>query len=727
MENALTDSFTNERNELDEVELDEWQKCSDDQDYLVTGTTGYYYILVPQATIGNTIDLETITEQLTPEFLAASKTAKDEDRNLLSLYIDTEGKYCPDYLLVAGLDLVSQKFLHYLEYKFALDPIEYNNVTFVTKNGERIDNYCLLIPETIDCLMNVRYDPDGALTYFEVDPYLTNGEEIFRAPGFPYLIVTRKLNRIEFSGFKCQRIEVFFDYPAIREADLRERQRKKPLIAARDAFQTQANRIQNLGYVSVYTGYLERNNLAAEIGRGLQKIFDSFQGVNSSIDILTGYGLTFVLSLEGDCLELARVNGKVFNEWRISLDSLQPARDYCVKLPEILHAVARRYYDETVIYHLCNQGQLLADYPKIHAEQIMDLYLLAEGSESIKPLLIYRYLPQPQQQLANAQKQSIPDLNGKRLWRYDFSGKRWPELKINDADLQGARFDGAQLAKAEFVNCDLTEATFRKADLKQAKFTNCKLRRTNFDRADLRGAELAGSDLYHCSFIRSNLREAKIKNQRLEKVYFEQANLFDAVFEAPGPLVDGVFRLCDLRGAKFIGAPEEIDNIIFDCDFRNSDLTGCCFDVYRISKGIFTRTLLSHASFASCNKITLSDFRWAVCVGMDLGQIEIYNCDFSFVDLSKMKTMKGSLFAGNNFAHTNLSRYSFKSGYWFNHLVCTNLSDCNLEGVDFTSSYLIFPNFTGAILKEVRFSKEQMQYVINLTSMQRNGIVIVSE
>jgi uncharacterized protein YjbI with pentapeptide repeats len=332
--------------------------------------------------------------------------------------------------------------------------------------------------------------------------------------------------------------------------------------------------------------------------------------------------------------------------------------------------------------------------------------------------MVYHYYPRLQQQLMTKQNQSPPNLNGKRLWRYDFSGKRWPELKINGADLQGARFDGAQLAKAEFVNCDLTEATFRKADLKQAKFTNCKLRRTNLDRADLRGAELAGSDLYHCSFIRSNLREAKIKNQRFEKVYFEQANLFDAVFEVPGHLADGIFRLCDLRGAKFIGAPWQANSMIAGCDFRNSDLTGCRVEAHWISKSNFTMAKLSGVHFATCQLISMSNFQWSICNGIDFGEVDFQSNDFSFVNLSQMKTMKGATFVDNNFTRASLAGYSFRSGgYLYNKLVYTDLSNSNLEGVDFSGSYLVFPDFQGAILNDACFHKGQLPYIKNLTSL----------
>jgi uncharacterized protein YjbI with pentapeptide repeats len=549
---------------------------------------------------------------------------------------------------------------------------------------------------------------------------------LFRVKGFPYLIVTTKLNRIEFCGYQCQRIETFFDYPAIRESDYRERISKQKLEIVKKAFHEQSVKLNQWKCSPIYTQLLEQSALAQDLAAGLKKVFDSYQGKPEALVTSSAGMLTLFLSAERDCLELNRDCQELFGQWSISLEALQPARAYLEQLPELLKPVAYDLFDETVFDHLSAAFKLLDAYESIHGEQIFRVYLRKAGQNTINPILIYHYLPKLQQQLATVKNQLLSDLNGKCLWQYDLSGKNWPNLKISNADLRRVNFDAAQLTKAEFSNCDLTDATFRKADLKQVKFSNCLLRRTIFDRADLREAELTGSDLYHCSFAKSNLREGKIKNERLEKAYFFQTILFDAVVEAPGDIFDCVFRLGDLRGAKVVGAPEEVDNTMSNCDFRNADLTGCCLDVYRVSKGNFSKTVLNHTLFANCDKITLSNFRWAACVGLHLGQIEVYNCDFSFVDLSRMKTMKGALFVGNNFTHTNLSRYSFKTGYWLNKLVETDLSDCNLEGVDFSNSYLIFPNFKGAILKGARFREGQLQYIKNLSSMQGSGIKVIT-
>jgi hypothetical protein len=367
--------------ELDPVEVDEWQKCSDDADYPATGATGCYCVLVPQETGAFGLDAKAIGKHLTPEFLAQSKTAKEADLNLRPLYIDDAGQYFPDYLIVAGLDLVSQKFLRYLEYKFILEPYVYNPIFLVAKNGERIESYYLLIPETLDCLINTSYTSTGQLAYYEIDTFQTQGKELFRVKGFPYLIVTAKLNRIEFCGYQCPRIEAFFNYPTVREKEYRERMGKRPLIAAQNDYQAETAKLKQWSYFSGYTGMLARCNLGREIAAGLKNIFESYRGEPSALSTPSGAGLSFVLSAKRESLELSEDCRDFFSQWRISLDGLQTVKEYLAQLPKSLKPAARRLFDETVFDHLCAGLKLLDAYGQIHGDQIFSVIFKDRRSE----------------------------------------------------------------------------------------------------------------------------------------------------------------------------------------------------------------------------------------------------------------------------------------------------------------------------------------------------------
>lgn len=87
------------------------------------------------------------------------------------------------------------------------------------------------------------------------------------------------------------------------------------------------------------------------------------------------------------------------------------------------------------------------------------------------------------------------DLSGAML-----SGASLLRTRLDGVSLVRAQLDRVFAAGASFAECDLREADLRGADLRNARFTYCDLRGARFDNADLRGCSLRGSFVRGASF-----------------------------------------------------------------------------------------------------------------------------------------------------------------------------------------------------------------------------------
>jgi hypothetical protein len=139
-----------------------------------------------------------------------------------------------------------------------------------------------------------------------------------------------------------------------------------------------------------------------------------------------------------------------------------------------------------------------------------------------------------------------------KLRRQDFANAKFAGIILHGLDLEGSRFDGANLKNAEFsfsglkgasfANADLTgadlayarcpEASFegavlKKADLKEANFRHC-----NFRKADLSGASLAYSNVGGADF-----RDATLDGVQFEHTMFDEQTVFPPDFVPPEGLV----------------------------------------------------------------------------------------------------------------------------------------------------------------------------------------------
>ena len=101
-------------------------------------------------------------------------------------------------------------------------------------------------------------------------------------------------------------------------------------------------------------------------------------------------------------------------------------------------------------------------------------------------------------------------MEGANLTRSDLQGVRFQEANLRRADLTGADLRGAT-----FDDCDLGAATLRGADLQGATFKRVDLRGAGLRDAKLSGVDLTGCDLRHVRVCDAWLEKTRMHRDQL--------------------------------------------------------------------------------------------------------------------------------------------------------------------------------------------------------------------
>jgi uncharacterized protein YjbI with pentapeptide repeats len=538
--------------------------------------------------------------------------------------------------------------------------------------------------------------------------------------------VTQPLNRIDFAGYECARLENYFDYAGVRDRDYREREKGAPLAEALKDYERRAMASDNYNYKYGLSRAADPKLFRSGITSGLQSIFAGYNGPGFPTENLAERSLTFAISPEG----LVSLRDPAdFTQSEFNLAALPLAYQYLGTVPEVLKAAGRRVIQETILSALIAECRILEKYPQIHGGQRFRIYAELDDLPTTNPPLLYDYKNQEQRLAEMTTEFAKFAWNDREMREYDFSGKNLSGLKIHGANLSLTKFNGCNLNNTEFSECDLTGAEFKQAKLQGAKFVKCELNRTNFNYAEMAKAEIVGSDLFQCSFIKTDLRETLIQSIKLSKAYFFKAKLQKAKFQIRMTTLNVVFRLCDLRGVLFSGDYNKTVNIMAGCDFRGSDLSESRFAFNRVARTNFTKAKLIGANLTQCKSFNKCNFKSIRCAGSNLDGLTLSECNFTKVDLTMLTPKSGAIFAeNNNFTQANLSGYDFSvTGYlWANNLTNANLSNCNLEDADLSTSKLLNTNFSGANMNQAFLETGQLEW-IRLSAKQRNEIQLINE
>lgn len=117
------------------------------------------------------------------------------------------------------------------------------------------------------------------------------------------------------------------------------------------------------------------------------------------------------------------------------------------------------------------------------------------------------------------------------LQRYAAGDREFEEIRLGNADLQGAILHGIDLSEAILSNANLSRADLRGADLSWADLSGA-----NLQGADLRGAILTRADLTRANLTRANLRKADLSLANLTETQLNEAIMPDGQIHDATPV-----------------------------------------------------------------------------------------------------------------------------------------------------------------------------------------------
>ena len=134
------------------------------------------------------------------------------------------------------------------------------------------------------------------------------------------------------------------------------------------------------------------------------------------------------------------------------------------------------------------------------------------------------------------------------LRRVNFFNLACDGLSIENSDLQGARFDKADIREATLTGCEFTSATFRDARLNLSRIENCDMSLCNLDGANLFAADLTGSRFRTVDFSQTRLDGVTARDTDFSMATLRFKRFVD------GRLKGVNFTEADLSGSDFSGA-----------------------------------------------------------------------------------------------------------------------------------------------------------------------------
>jgi fluoroquinolone resistance protein len=209
---------------------------------------------------------------------------------------------------------------------------------------------------------------------------------------------------------------------------------------------------------------------------------------------------------------------------------------------------------------------------------------------------------------------------------------------IQDRDLSGESWSGADLPSLRLEGCTVTEATFRDTVLEEARFVRCKFVRCRWSHSDLREAVFED-----CQFADPEGRKgASIAFSRLEQA---------------------VFKRCDLRNARFEGAE------LYASRFEACNLMAAAFPKTSFGKSFGPKVIKTAVAFHDCN-LELADLSAAKLGGCDLTKSRLRETDLTGADLEGadltgadlfLAILEGAKMAGADLREAEISGFDLRA------------------------------------------------------------------
>lgn len=235
----------------------------------------------------------------------------------------------------------------------------------------------------------------------------------------------------------------------------------------------------------------------------------------------------------------------------------------------------------------------------------------------------------------------------------NFRSLNLKEADLSEVHLLGADFTHAELNKSNLSRSNITGCKFNKVDLSDTNFSGAFVSGSDFSDVEIQGANLTGSGFIECNFTNVNfsgMNLSIVRNNGFAGSNFTKANL----------------KRANLQGLTLqFGTAGSVNHRTI---FYGADLSHANFSGARIN-GDFREANLFKANLSN-TLITLSDFKEAKFENTRFNGSKIYGSDLS----------------GHDFRLISLPT----------SILDSNLSGCNFQGVDLSSTELDENDLSGA-------------------------------
>jgi len=313
------------------------------------------------------------------------------------------------------------------------------------------------------------------------------------------------------------------------------------------------------------------------------------------------------------------------------------------------------------------------------------------------------FINQPFQQRSDFSNENLSGLN---LSDYNMN-----MISLNNSTLFEANLIGVDLGDADLVNTCFDEADLEDADLSgsrcyntrfvASRMVNCKLISTNLTNANLNMANLSGSnliesdldssDLCKANLSDAHLRSASMHNARLIETKLMRSDLSKAHLDASN------LSNSDLRDANLADAS------LIESNLTGSNLGGARFPGADLSSAILKNLVIKGANFFAV-RMNWADLSGSSIIQGQFARSELFgtnlsNCDLTGLDITRAylfnANLENSILSRAKLEHSDLSNANLRNAT-LHEVIFTDvyMDNANLSGADLSGSYL-----TGAILK----------------------------
>ncbi len=299
------------------------------------------------------------------------------------------------------------------------------------------------------------------------------------------------------------------------------------------------------------------------------------------------------------------------------------------------------------------------------------------------------------------------------------------DARITASSLLSSRFSQTKIVNTKFIDTELSNSSFTKGEILGSSFQNSNLSDSEFIDTSIVRADFGDTILHNLEFAGTT----KIRDSSFVRADISRWKMGKDVL---GPFQD--FTEAVMTGFELGGEPEPMDASgdvfagakLYDGTFRNLRMKGCVFENSNMTRirmenvtadasslrgaNLFEATITGTgpenagaSSFRDCDltnvnavraTIVNTDFRGAVCSGMDLSDAVIENGDWSETKMERV-ILSDTKIAGVRFRKADFTGAAIEEG--------TEFRNCDFREAIFSDTLIRGAKFVECNLSGIRF------------------------